>query len=138
MQHHYWMCCQQGARSLARHTVKLVISPSSFILAKRITPLSFFPPQPFACSSGATSSKLDSKYHPPCSKGVYDCGSCRRPDKSQCTKDLYFCRDDLTCPGYDLNKYKCCHGGGVVCRHWCHHTNIMAGANRSPLGRATL
>ena len=41
-----------------------------------------------------------SKYHPPCSKGVYDCENCKRDDKAHCKRDVYFCRDDLTCPNY--------------------------------------
>jgi hypothetical protein len=67
-----------------------------------------------------------SKYHPPCSLGVYDCERCLHPNKSLCARDLYFCRDDRRCPNYDLLNYHCCHGGGPSCRVWKLQTNFMA------------
>jgi hypothetical protein len=67
----------------------------------------------------------DSKYHPPCSKGVYDCENCKRADKAQCKRDVYFCRDDLTCQRYNLNDYHCSHGGGPACNLWRRKSNLM-------------
>src|SRR5674476_243540 len=72
-----------------------------------------------------TSVDIRSIYHPPCSKGVYDCENCKRKDKAQCKHDVYFCRDDLTCPNYNLNNYNCSHGGGPTCPLWCRKTKMM-------------
>jgi hypothetical protein len=70
------------------------------------------------------SGKAESKYHPPCSKGDYNnCEKCLHPKKQLCKRDVYFCRDDLTCLKYSLFNYHCCHGGGPACNLWRRKTN---------------
>jgi hypothetical protein len=63
------------------------------------------------------------KFHPICSKGVYDCVSC--PAEKFCSHQIYFCRDDLTCPDYSFFNITCVRGGGVGCAKWRRHSNKM-------------
>jgi len=46
---------------------------------------------------------------------------------------IYGCKFDRVCPGFNSEKYRCTHGGGLSCRLWCKFLNYeMFATNERP------